>query len=138
MPGTPRKPVSNWTSKGKLLRQRSAWRTRFLVGSSICRADRPCHRAPRGAWSRLRVRVGRSGRGRSAGAPRREHGGRLVRGDPALGRRALPLQMDMTRRARSRAVVEANRHFGRMNILVNNAGIGPPNPAVEVTEETST
>ena len=54
----------------------------------------------------------------------------------ALGRRALPLQMDITRRAEiTRAVAEANRHFGRIDILVNNAGIGPPNPALQVTEE---
>lgn len=54
----------------------------------------------------------------------------------ALGRRVLPLQMDVTRRSEIKsAVAEAIRHFGRIDILVNNAGIGPPNPAEDVTEE---
>ncbi|HTN89948.1 MAG TPA: glucose 1-dehydrogenase [Sorangium sp.] len=53
----------------------------------------------------------------------------------ALGRRALPVQMDITRAEEiSRAVAEAERAFGRIDILVNNAGIGPPNPAEKVTE----
>jgi NAD(P)-dependent dehydrogenase (short-subunit alcohol dehydrogenase family) len=54
----------------------------------------------------------------------------------ALGRRALPLQMDVTRRDQiASAVAEAVRAFGRIDILVNNAGIGPPNAAEGVTEE---
>jgi len=53
----------------------------------------------------------------------------------ALGRRALPLQMDVTRGPEiEAAVAEAARAFGRIDILVNNAGIGPPNPAESVTE----
>ena len=56
----------------------------------------------------------------------------VIRG---LGRRALPLQMDVTRGAEiEAAVAEAERTFGRIDILVNNAGIGPPNPAESVTE----
>ena len=54
----------------------------------------------------------------------------------ALGRRALPLQMDVTRRAEiAAAVAEAARAFGRIDILVNNAGIGPPAAAESVTED---
>ncbi|HVT08559.1 MAG TPA: glucose 1-dehydrogenase [Polyangia bacterium] len=57
----------------------------------------------------------------------------VVRG---LGRRALPLQMDVTRRSEiAAAVAEAARAFGRIDILVNNAGIGPPAPAESVTEQ---
>ena len=53
----------------------------------------------------------------------------------ALGRRALPVQMDITRRGEiAAAVAEAIAHFGRIDILVNNAGIGPPAPAIDVTE----
>jgi len=53
----------------------------------------------------------------------------------ALGRRALPLQMDVARPAEiSAAVAQAVAHFGHLDVLVNNAGIGPPNPAEAVTE----
>jgi len=63
-------------------------------------------------------------------------GGPLVKEIEARGRRALPLQMDMTRLAEVRAAVEAAvAHFGRLDILVNNAGIAPENPAEEVREE---
>src|SRR5579872_3326536 len=60
----------------------------------------------------------------------------LVDAIAALGRRALPLQMDVTRRSEiASAVAEAWRYFGRIDVLVNNAGIGPPAPAEDVTEE---
>jgi NAD(P)-dependent dehydrogenase (short-subunit alcohol dehydrogenase family) len=53
----------------------------------------------------------------------------------AIGRRALPLQMDVTRRDEiERAVAETERAFGRIDILVNNAGIGPPARAEDVNE----
>jgi NAD(P)-dependent dehydrogenase (short-subunit alcohol dehydrogenase family) len=60
----------------------------------------------------------------------------LVQTIRSLGRRVLPLQMDITKRAEiASAVAEAVKHFGRIDILVNNAGIGPPNPVEDVTEE---
>jgi NAD(P)-dependent dehydrogenase (short-subunit alcohol dehydrogenase family) len=63
-------------------------------------------------------------------------GADLVREIEAMGRRALPLQMDMTRRDQiSRAIEAAATHFGRLDILVNNAGLGPENPAENVREE---
>jgi NAD(P)-dependent dehydrogenase (short-subunit alcohol dehydrogenase family) len=63
-------------------------------------------------------------------------GGDLAREIEALGRRALPLQMDMTRLAEVRQAIEdAVAHFGRLDILVNNAGLAPENPAEDVREE---
>src|SRR6516165_7853718 len=48
----------------------------------------------------------------------------------ALGRRALPLQMDIGQADQIRpAVAAAVAWFGRLDILVNNAGIAPRNPA---------
>jgi NAD(P)-dependent dehydrogenase (short-subunit alcohol dehydrogenase family) len=63
-------------------------------------------------------------------------GGDLVREIEAMGRRVLPLQMDMTQLSQVRgAINEAVAHFGRLDILVNNAGLGPSNPAEGVREE---
>ena len=54
----------------------------------------------------------------------------------ARGRKALPLQMDMTQPEQIRQAVEQTvKHFGRLDILVNNAGIAPENLAENVTEE---
>ena len=63
------------------------------------------------------------------------HGG-LAAEIEALGRRALPLQMDMTRLGEIHAAVEmAITQFGRLDILVSNAGVAPGNPAESVTEQ---
>jgi NAD(P)-dependent dehydrogenase (short-subunit alcohol dehydrogenase family) len=54
----------------------------------------------------------------------------------ALGRRALPLAMDVTNLAQSRAAIDsAVAEFGRLDILVNNAGGGIGGAAIDVTEE---
>jgi NAD(P)-dependent dehydrogenase (short-subunit alcohol dehydrogenase family) len=61
-------------------------------------------------------------------------GASLVAEIEAIGRRVLPVQMDVTRIDEvEKAVDDAVAHFGRIDILVNNAGIGPPNSAEEVT-----
>jgi NAD(P)-dependent dehydrogenase (short-subunit alcohol dehydrogenase family) len=53
----------------------------------------------------------------------------------AMGRRALPLQMDMTRLDQIVGAVDATvKHFGRIDILVNNAGLAPDNLAENVRE----
>jgi len=63
------------------------------------------------------------------------HGG-LPREIEALGRRALPLQMDVTSLDQiRRAVDDTAAHFGRLDILVNNAGIAPGNLAEDVRED---
>ena len=63
-------------------------------------------------------------------------GGDLAQEIEGLGRRALPLQMDMTRLAEVRQAIDAAvAHFGRQDILVNNAGLAPENPAEDVREE---
>ncbi len=60
----------------------------------------------------------------------------LVKEIEALGRRALPLQMDVSKLPEIWAAVEkVKKHYQRVDILVNNAGIGPPNPIEKVTEE---
>src|SRR5215831_18101547 len=52
-----------------------------------------------------------------------------------LGRRALPLQMDVAKLDEiERAIAAAEAHFGKIDVLVNNAGIGPENLAENVNE----
>jgi len=63
-------------------------------------------------------------------------GGDLAKEIEGLGRRTLPLQMDMTRLLEVRQAIDAAAtHFGRLDILVNNAGLAPENPAEDVREE---
>src|ERR1035438_7887273 len=52
----------------------------------------------------------------------------------ALGRRALPLALDVRRSESIQTMVEAAvAHFGQLDILVNNAGCNVRKPALEVT-----
>jgi len=54
----------------------------------------------------------------------------------AMGRRALPLQMDVGRLDQIfQAVDDTVTHLGRLDILVNNAGLAPDNLAENVREE---
>jgi NAD(P)-dependent dehydrogenase (short-subunit alcohol dehydrogenase family) len=63
-------------------------------------------------------------------------GSDLSREIESMGRRVLPLQMDMTRLDQiSRAVDDTVKHFGRLDILMNNAGLSPENLAENVREE---
>ena len=63
-------------------------------------------------------------------------GTELAKEIEAMGRRVLPVQMNMTRLDQiSRAVEDTVAHFGRLDILVNNAGLGPENAAEDVREE---
>jgi NAD(P)-dependent dehydrogenase (short-subunit alcohol dehydrogenase family) len=53
----------------------------------------------------------------------------------AMGRRALPVQMDLLKLDEIGAAAGAvQKHFGRIDVLVNNAGLGPENPAEDVNE----
>src|SRR5947209_15911631 len=54
--------------------------------------------------------------------------GDLVREIQAMGRNVLPLQMDVTHLDQiTRAIDQTVTHFGKLEILVNNAGIAPEN-----------
>jgi NAD(P)-dependent dehydrogenase (short-subunit alcohol dehydrogenase family) len=60
----------------------------------------------------------------------------LIKEIEALGRKALPLQMDVSRMAEIFSAIEKIKlHFGRLDILVNNAGVAPENLIENVTEK---
>src|SRR5213080_3908865 len=62
-------------------------------------------------------------------------GGELVREIEGLGRRALPLQMDISNMEQIfSGVNETTSRLGKLDILVNNAGIAPENLAENVRE----
>jgi NAD(P)-dependent dehydrogenase (short-subunit alcohol dehydrogenase family) len=63
-------------------------------------------------------------------------GGEVIEAIQRLGRKAFPVQMDVSNIDEiGEAVRSAHDHFRRIDILVNNAGIGAPNPAEKVTEQ---
>jgi NAD(P)-dependent dehydrogenase (short-subunit alcohol dehydrogenase family) len=69
------------------------------------------------------------------GVRKAEDGAALVAEIERLGRRALAVQMDLTDLAGMRdAVAKAHQAFGRVDVLVNNVGLGPENLAENVTE----
>jgi len=71
-----------------------------------------------------------------AGVRNLDDGAKLVDEIKALGHRALAVQMDLADLPEVRAgIAEAHRHFGRIDILVNNVGLGPENLAENVREE---
>lgn len=62
--------------------------------------------------------------------------GGVAREIEALGRRALPLQMDMSNLEQVRQAIRAiPGQMGRLDILVNNTGVAPTNLALDVREE---
>ena len=91
--------------------------------------------AARGIGRALALALANAGADVALGLRDRESGGELVAEIEAMGRRALPLQMDVTRLDQIGAAVEqAVAGLGRIDVLVNNAGLGPENPAVDVSE----
>jgi NAD(P)-dependent dehydrogenase (short-subunit alcohol dehydrogenase family) len=92
--------------------------------------------AARGIGSATTLALANAGADIALGLRDINTGSELVAVIEAMGRRALPLQMDVTNLQQIQsAVAKAVEHFGRIDILVNNAGLGPENAAENVREE---
>ena len=92
--------------------------------------------AARGLGRAISLALANAGADIALGLRERNTGSALAQEIETMGRRALPLQMDMARLNQiSSAVVDAVAHFGRLDILVNNAGVAPDHPAEDFTEE---
>jgi len=92
--------------------------------------------AARGLGRAISLALANAGADVALGLRDRNTGSELAQEIGAMGRRALPLQMDMAHLDQvSSAVEQAVAHFGRLDILVNNAGVAPDHPAEDFTEE---
>ena len=91
--------------------------------------------AARGLGGAISLALAHAGADVALGLRDASTGGALTSKIEALGRRALPLAMDVTRLDQVfRAVEDAVAHFGRLDILVNNAGGGFNHLAQDVPE----
>jgi NAD(P)-dependent dehydrogenase (short-subunit alcohol dehydrogenase family) len=92
--------------------------------------------AARGIGRACALALAHAGADVALGLHDRAKAGDVVAQIEAMGRSALPLQMDATSTEQIRRGVEqAAKWKGRLDVLVNNVGIGPPNRAEEVTEK---
>jgi NAD(P)-dependent dehydrogenase (short-subunit alcohol dehydrogenase family) len=92
--------------------------------------------AARGLGRAISLALANAGADVALGLRDTKTGADVVRDIQKLGRKALPLQMDMSKLNQiSTAIEQAAAHFGKLDILVNNAGIAPDNLAENVTEK---
>ncbi len=91
--------------------------------------------AARGLGRAISLALAHAGADVALGLKDRDADGGLAAEIEALGRRALPLQMDVSKPNQIfQAIADAATHFSRLDILVNNAGIAPGNRAEDVSE----
>ena len=92
--------------------------------------------AARGLGNAIALALAHAGADVALGLRDVNAGGDLADQIRAMGRRAVPLQMDVRRLDQIfQAVDDTVKHLGRLDILVNNAGLAPDNLAENVREE---
>jgi 2-deoxy-D-gluconate 3-dehydrogenase len=92
--------------------------------------------ARRGLGRAIALELARAGADVAIGLRDETDDAGLVSEIEALGRRALPVRLDVTQLDSAREAIDrAVREFGRMHTLVNNAGGGIMGAAIDVTED---
>ena len=92
--------------------------------------------AARGLGRAISLALAHAGADVALGLRDKNTGSDVVREIEKLGRKALPVQMDMSNLGQiSSGIDQAAAHFAKLDILVNNAGIAPENLAENVTEK---
>jgi NAD(P)-dependent dehydrogenase (short-subunit alcohol dehydrogenase family) len=92
--------------------------------------------AAKGIGQACALALAESGANIILGLRNKESGKELVERIRKTGVDVLPVQMDVSCMTQIKSgVKEGYDHFKRIDILINNAGIGAPNPAEEVTEK---
>jgi NAD(P)-dependent dehydrogenase (short-subunit alcohol dehydrogenase family) len=92
--------------------------------------------ASRGLGKAISLALANAGADVALGLRDASSGADVVREIEALGRQAFPVQLDVRRLDQiSEAIESVAAHFGRLDIVVNNAGLGPSALAEEVTED---
>jgi NAD(P)-dependent dehydrogenase (short-subunit alcohol dehydrogenase family) len=91
--------------------------------------------AARGIGRTIALACAASGANVALGLRQVDTGRPLAAEIEALGRRALAVQMDVRKLDEiASATKKVHAHFGRIDVLVNNAGLGPENPVENVNE----
>jgi NAD(P)-dependent dehydrogenase (short-subunit alcohol dehydrogenase family) len=92
--------------------------------------------AARGLGRAIALALANAGADVALGLRDKASGDALVAEIEKLGRRVLPLQMDVQRVDEIAGATEkAIAHFGKIDILINNVGVGPENPIEDVRED---
>jgi len=91
--------------------------------------------AARGLGRAIALAFAAAGADTALGLRRIDSDDGLAKQIEAAGRKVLPLELDRLDLGQIRtAVANAEDHFGRIDVLVNNAGLGPEIVALDVTE----